>query len=222
MLSSPACEYLVSHGKSGAFGRFAPVLPLTCRRGERVVIQSRRGLELGSVLCQATSRHAQLLGNAPACDLLRRATPADEAAATRMKLLEQALFDEGRRLVDDLGLALEVLDVEVLLDGQQAIVQHLGPEQGDWTPFVEALGRRRQIKILLENLAIPPLEADVAEEDAHGGCGEPGCGRASGGGCTSCGTGGGCSSCGTGKVDMNAYFAHLRSKMEDSSRRPLL
>jgi len=221
MVASSACEYLVSHGKSGAFGRFAAALPLACERGAKVVVQSQRGLELGSVLCQATARHARLLGDTSVCALLRQATPLDEATAARMELLGQTLFAEGRSLAAEMGIAVEVLDVEVLLDGQHAIVQHLSSEQSDLTPFALALAQRHPINIFLENLAIAH-EAALPEEEAHGGCGEPGCGRASGGGCTSCGTGGGCSSCGTGKVDMTAYFAHLRSKMENQQRRPLL
>ena len=87
MIAASACEYLVSHGKSGGFGRFVSAVPLVCRRGERVVVMSRRGLELGSVLCPATAGHAQFLGETSVCDLLRRATPDDEAAAGRMEPL---------------------------------------------------------------------------------------------------------------------------------------
>jgi hypothetical protein len=222
MLDACPNEYLVNHGKSGAFGRFAPVERLTCQRGEAVVIRSPRGLELGVVLCAATPRHARFLGQAVEGELLRRATPEDRATAARMGTLGQRLFEDGRRLAAELGLAFEVLDVEVFLDGRQAIVQHLSPEHCDPTPVVQALAHGHNLTILLENLATPVDAGPAPEEETHGGCGEPGCGRASGSGCTSCGTGGGCSSCGSGKVDMGAYFAHLRSKMEERQRVPLL
>lgn len=217
MVASPVCEYLVSHGKSGAFGRFVSALPLECARGQHVVVKSRRGLELGSVLCQATSRHGHLLGTTPVCDLLRMATPADEAAAGRMELFGHTLFQDGRRLAGDLGIALEVVDVEVMLDGKQAIVQHLSPEDINATPLIEELARRHQIDILLENLAT----AVPSDEEAHG-CGKPDCGRVNGTSCTDCGSGGGCSSCGSGKVDMRAYFAHLRTQMDKQQRTALL
>jgi cell fate regulator YaaT (PSP1 superfamily) len=211
MLASPACEYLVSHGKGGAFGRFASATPLECARGQRVVIKSLRGLEIGSVLCAATSGHAHMLGKAPVCDLLRTATPADEDTAIRMDLLGQTLFKEARGLACELGVSFEVVDVEVLLDGGQAIVQHLSPEETDATALVQQLTDRHRIQILLENLAIS------VTENAHG-CGKPDCGRINGAGCSDCGSGGGCSSCGAGKVDMSAYFTHLRTKMESQRR----
>jgi hypothetical protein len=67
----------------------------------------------------------------------------------------------------------------------------------------------------MHNLAVPPAASD-------GGCGEPNCGRTSGG-CTSCGTGGGCATgCGGARPDMTEYFAHLRAKMERRDFTPLL
>ena len=53
-------EYLLSYGTAGDFGRFRPTRPLTCRRGDRAVVRSARGLELGVVLCEAQPGHAAL------------------------------------------------------------------------------------------------------------------------------------------------------------------
>jgi hypothetical protein len=213
------CEYLVSHGKNGAFGRFAAAELLTCSRGERVVVQSPRGLELGSVLCPATPRHARFLVQSPVFKLLRRATAADEAAAQRMNELARTLVEEARRTAAHLNLPVEILDVEVLLDGRQAIVQHLSAPDRDLTPLLEAMTGRHAIELLLENLAVTPPVAQAEEE----GCGEPNCGRAGGGsGCSTCGSGGSCSACGASNFDMRAYFSHLRAQMENQQRRPLL
>ena len=211
-------EYLVNHGSGGAVGRFAAGPGLTCARGDRVVVESRRGLELGAVLCPTTPRHARLLADPALGRLVRRATEADEAEARRLRALSHVVFAEARRLAAETGMPFEILDVELLLDGRRAIVQHLRWADCDYGPFAEALGRTRGVEVFMEDLALPPT--DATEE--HGGCGEPGCGRAKGGGgCSSCGPGGGCSSCG-GKVDMRDYFSHLRAKMEQKQRVPLL
>src|SRR5262245_14541968 len=97
-------EYLVSHGAGGAVGRFAAVGGLACRRGDRVVVESRRGLELGVVLCPTTPRHARLLPDPAVGRLVRRATEADEAEARRLRELSHRLFAEGRRLAAEAGL----------------------------------------------------------------------------------------------------------------------
>ncbi len=211
------CEYLVNHGKSGAVGRFVSAAPLGLQRGDRVVVRSRRGLEVGTVLCPANARHARLLVGVLVGELLRSAGVDDDAALVRLQPLAQRLFDDSRRLVRELDLPAEVLDVEVLLDGR-AVVQHVQAAACDWEPFVAALGRHG-VDVLLEDLALPA----EPEASSASGCGEPNCGRAGGGGgCSTCGSGGGCSSCGSGGVDLQAYFAHLRDKMEQTQRTSLL
>jgi hypothetical protein len=212
-----SCEFLVNHGKGGAVGRFLAAEALPLRRGDRVVVRSPRGLEVGVVLCPAGPRHARLLGDALVGELLRPAGPDDDAALERLRPLAERLFEDGRRLALDLDLPAEVLDVEMLLDGRRAIVQHVQAAECDWDGFVAALRSRHGVDVLLENLAL----AAPAEEE-HGGCGKPDCGRGGGGGCTDCGSGG-CSSCGSGGVDLRAYFAHLRTQMEQQHQRtPLL
>jgi cell fate regulator YaaT (PSP1 superfamily) len=213
------CEYLVSHGQSGAFGRFAAEMPMPLRRGDRVVVRGSRGLELGTVLCPTSERQQRLLSHVPCGQLLRSATDEDESLARQRQDQGRRLADETRALVRGLAVPLEILDAEILLDGRQAIVQCLAAEQTDLAPLLAPLESQFQVAILLENLAVVP---PAAEEQEHAGCGQPGCGRTAGGGCSSCGSDGGCSSCGSGKVDMRNYFAHLRSKMEERHQRTSL
>ncbi len=210
-------EYLVSYGKNGAFGRFAATKDLVLRRGEAAVVHSPRGLELGAILCPATANHARLLASAAAGRILRRATAEDRAAADRGTALALRVFEDSRRLAGELHLPLEILDVEVLLDDKKAVLQYVSAETVDLAPLADRLAQDHDLFLLLENLALPGKDA---EEETHGGCGKPDCGRAKGGGCSDCGSGG-CSSCGSGKVDMRIYFAHLRTQMEQR-RVPLL
>jgi len=210
-------EYLVSYGSSGGFGRFEAVPTLACNRGERVVIESRRGLEIGVILCESTDQHARLLPVDSGGRLLRLASEEDEQAFSQLRQRAHDLFRVSRSLVLELQLPLEILDVELLLDGGQAIIQHLAPAECDASPLITALARDHGFSVRLENLA---LKTEPSEGE-HG-CGKPDCGRAQGsGGCASCGSGG-CSSCGGGKVDMRQYFAHLRSQMERHQRRTSL
>src|SRR5207248_1796316 len=74
-------EYLLGYGLRGDFGRFRAARPLACRRGDRAVVRSHRGLELAEVLCPARPGHAAFLPNTSVGELLRLAAPEDEAAA---------------------------------------------------------------------------------------------------------------------------------------------
>jgi cell fate regulator YaaT (PSP1 superfamily) len=212
-------EYLVSYGSAGEFGRFRPVSAVTCARGDRVVVRSHRGVELGELLCRATPGHAHFLPNTSVGQLLRPATPEDERQAERGRERGQALFADARRLATELGLPLEVVDVEVLLDGEQAIVHHLPWAEFDERDLVSVLVREHGLRVRLHSLRTVPEAA--AEEH---GCGRPDCGRTEGGGCSTCGSGGGCSTCGAAKPEeVRAYFAALRGRMEQQSNRvPLL
>jgi cell fate regulator YaaT (PSP1 superfamily) len=215
-----ALEYLVSHGKTGALGRFVPVAPVSYKRGDRVLVQSDRGLSMGTVLCPATDRQTRLLGAAAAGKLLRGVLPEDVQIQEQCRQVAEQIFAGARRLVAAMGLPLEILDIEMSLDGRRAILQYLAAAGCDPTALVDQLTREHDVQVWLENLAEPPSE----EAEEHGGCGKPDCGRKSGGegaGCSTC-TSGGCSSCSSSKVDMKEYFSHLRDKMETRTRKPLL
>jgi hypothetical protein len=211
-------EYLVAQGKAGEIGRFRAAAALICSRGDRVVIQGRGGLELGSILCEAGLCHARLLGDTPVGQLLRLATPDDEQTAAAMIRRAQALFEDSRRLAGELGLASEILDAEVSLDGGQGTIYFLAEPGLDLDALARPLSRRHELFIFLHNLA-PGSEPHESDE----GCGEPNCGRKGGGGCTNCSSEGGCATgCGSGPTDLSAYFAHLRTRMDQRNFTPLL
>jgi cell fate regulator YaaT (PSP1 superfamily) len=197
-------EYLVSFGRSGDFGRFGTALTDECRRGDRVVVRTAQGLELGTVLCPVAAIHTTFLSHTTSGELLRHASPLDEAEAARLRNRADALFQRGRELVTQSGLPLEIVDVDVLLDGQQAVIYHLRREECDYRPVVAALSKAFALRIVMENLTMP------VETHEHG-CDRPDCGAGSGG-CSTCGTGGGCSTCGAGtkKEDIAAQLASLR------------
>jgi cell fate regulator YaaT (PSP1 superfamily) len=204
-------EYLVSFGNAGEFSRFQAAGPMDCRRGDRVVIRTARGLEVGTVLCPATSRHARMLHEAPAGDLLRVANPEDEAIAAGVQDRAACLFDDGRRLAAELGLSLEILDVEVSLDGHQVTLYFLRGAACDERPLVSALSKKYEALVSLRDVGLPA---------GASGCGRPDCGSKDGGGCSTCGTGG-CSTCGSKSMarDVQEYFAGLRQQMESHHRR---
>jgi hypothetical protein len=209
-------QFIVSHGKSGAVGVFTSERPLPLRRGGRVLIQTARGMEIGTVLCPATLHQARLLGATSSGTLLRPMTPEDDARRAELAQLAQAIFAAGRAWSARDRAAMEVLDVELLFDAQLAVVQFVG-DDADSLSFAQALEQQFGVTIRLENLANPVETPDETKT----GCDKPDCGRSAGGSCTSCSSGGGCSSCGSGKVDLRPYFSHLREKMPTQQRIPL-
>lgn len=216
-------EYLVSYGRGGEFGRFGPAEPLRCRRGDRVIVRSPQGLELGTVLCPAATGHAPFLSRTALGELLRRASDVDLHAAQVQHQRAQRIFEHGRQLTKELSLPLEIVDVDVLLAGDRALIYHLCKDDCDYRPLVSTLARSYDLLIVMQNLTLPADEHDHADEE-HG-CGKPDCGQTDGGGgCSTCGSGGGCGTCGKGvkKEDVTSYLLGLRQAMEQRARTPLL
>jgi cell fate regulator YaaT (PSP1 superfamily) len=202
-------EYLLRYGLVGDFGRFRAARPLELHRGDRAVVRSHRGLEVAEVLRAAASGHAVFLPNTTVGQLLRPLSAADEQQAERMNETARRLFERGRQLAAELSLPLELLDVEVLLDGEHGVLHHVRWAEADVRPFVSTLSREFGLHILLQDLTAP--QAALAHEEEHG-CGREGCGH---GNCNSCGSGGGCSTCGAASPqEVQAYFAELRGQME--------
>jgi PSP1 C-terminal conserved region len=214
-------EYLVTHGSTGEFGRFRPVPPAGYRRGDRVVVRSQQGLAVGEVLCPVTPNHLQFLGRTGVGELLRIASNEDEHTV-RASALVPAIFTEANRLASEHCLPLEILDVEVAVDGSQVIVHHLRRDDCDLRLFVSELARRFDMLVVMNNLVTP---AEPVEEGQ--GCGKPDCGKGEGS-CSSCGSGsgGGCSTGSCGKSykaeEVTAYLLQLRQQVEARSRTPLI
>jgi hypothetical protein len=183
-------EYLLSYGNAGDFGRFRCAPALACERGERMVVRSPRGQELGVIMRSANTGHSRLLADEFVGQILRLATEGDLQLAQRMQERSQKLFEDGRRLVCELDLPMEILDVEVLLDGRQALVHYLRWADCDPRPLMDPLSQHYRLLITLHDLALPKTE-EAEEHPESSSCGTGGCGA---GGCGSCG-GGNCASC---------------------------
>ena len=184
------------------------------------MLRSHRGVEIGQVLCPATPRHAHFLPNTTVGQLLRPVAAADAAALSQLRDRGALVLEEAARLARKLDLPLEILDVEMLLDGEHAVLHHLRWADVDPRPFVSTLSSTFTLHILLQDLTAPQGLFAETEEPGHG-CGKENCGQGEGG-CSSCGTGNGCSTCGSGAPkDMQSYFAGLREQM-GKQRTPLL
>lgn len=200
-------DYLVTYGLGGFLGRFRAAD--TCRRDDRVVVRSARGVELGTVLGEARADSPDLSG-----DILRPASADDEAAAAMLRGRSTSLAAEAQARADTLGLPLLFLDGEILLDGREAILQAVHWADCDATPLFADLSARHGLAVKLADLTAPPAPA--------GGCEVCGAEKS---GCDSCGSGGGCStgSCSSGSVksadELTAYFAGLRRQMEQAADR---
>jgi hypothetical protein len=206
-------ELLVGHGCAALLSRCPPPESLCPSRGDRVVLRSRRGLEIGTVLAEAS------VSAVSAGELLRLATADDERLAETGRERGRRLVADAERLVGERSLPISPLDAEVLLDDATAVLHVLKWGDCEVTPLVEELRRASGLAVTLWDVSKPAAPT--------GGCGKEGCG---GGNCGSCGEsgGGGCSTggCSSGQFksadELTAYFAELRRQMHAAGRVPLV
>jgi cell fate regulator YaaT (PSP1 superfamily) len=168
---------LVRYGAVPEVARFASTEATPLRRGSRVVVQTRRGTELGTVL-EALRNPEPVSQDASVEEpsVLRLATATDEAAVASQRKHSQADFDEWVKRIQGWKLDLELLDIERTLDDEKLILFVLNDQGPDCTKLAlyaaaEGLG-------LIE---VQPVNGDGPVELAVGGCSSGGCGS---GGCS--------------------------------------
>jgi len=199
-------RYLVNYGNAAFLGRF--VGDARRDRGDRVVLRTLRGLEIGSVLCEDSST---LPSDG---DLVRHASSDEENQHSRNRDAAALALHQ----IDSADVL--IVDLEYLLDDSPAFASVVADPSSDLNSLGDSLSRQLNRPVLIQNLGIAPAPAPAAS-----GCGKPGCGSTPGGGCGDCGTGGGCStgSCSKGSVknagELTDYFAGLRKQMEATTAR---
>lgn len=196
-------EYLVGYGLCGEFGRFAPAQPLECRPGDRVIIRSRRGVEMGTVLCAVTEGHLRVLAAQPVRPLLRAATAEDEDRQRTLEAMAEQAFRTARELIGTHALPLEVLDVEALQEPPLLVVHYIGG-RCDFRDLVHGLSTKFACHV--EMLDLNALPGDLAPDSEAEVCSV--CGSSTGCGNNGCGKGG-CGSCGASAEGVARYFAAL-------------
>jgi cell fate regulator YaaT (PSP1 superfamily) len=196
-------DYLVRFGRAGDFLWFRPKGDADCRRGDRVVVETPRGLEIGQVLRAAPQSKSE---QRPVHALLRRVSREDEERADYSKQQAGRLAEKGASLAQGLALPLCLMDAEIMLDGQAGVLYCARWEEADLHLWVSTLAAEFDLALSVTDLA--PLAAPKKES----GCGAEGCGA---GTCGTCGSGGGCGSCGSpSPAELQEYFAGLRAKMD--------
>ena len=153
--------------------------PISLRHGERVLVQTTRGAEVGEVL---SSLSAELPRNEagkiirPAGELLRPLNPMESFEHARRqrdaRLREQveSVVSEAARRIRDRGVAIEVVDGEMLFGDETLVLYFLGPPTADLGRLATELGQGREYKVVFNSVIEQPAVA------SSGGCGSGGCG----------------------------------------------
>lgn len=179
--------HLVRVGAMGQVGRFAAVDAVRYPRRSRVVVRTRRGLEVGDVLRPPDDQDdSRSFADG---EVLRGLTAQDELLLARIEKNRQEAYNDCAQLLAELRVPATLVDVEHLFDGQGLFFYFLGHVTPELESHTERLAEAYEAKVQFRKFTETLIE----------GCG-PGCGteEAKGqGGCESCTSCAVANACGT-------------------------
>lgn len=173
-------SHLIKIGIMGVIGSFDAADFRVYRRDQRVICRTRRGLEVGSVVCEIDQ---------PATDgeVLRVTGAEDELILDRLERFRDSAFNACNALLLERGLPGTLVDVEHLFDGESVFFYFLGGVDTRVESLTVELAATYDRKVKFRKFA----------EALAQGCG-PDCGTKDNGcsssGCGSCALSGGCGS----------------------------
>ncbi len=129
-MAEPTAVFLIRYGAVPEVARFALFSEIELKRGEQVVVETHRGLQLGTVLEQLKRSHSVDFSEVE-FQVDRLATTGDQHAARELIADCDAAFPLWCDRIQQWNLNLELIDLEWTLDRQKLILYVLcerGPD----------------------------------------------------------------------------------------------
>jgi len=164
--------YIVRYGRMRQLGEYAGLAGQEHPRGQRVMVRSDRGTEMGEVLCPATDRTTLFLENPVQGEILRLATAEDVAAEARLTEIQDRGFTTCGEFIAKRRLQMDLVDVEAIYGGERMVFYYLAEKRVDFRELVKDLARALQTRIEMRQIGVRDEAKLLAD---YGDCGKPVC-----------------------------------------------
>jgi cell fate regulator YaaT (PSP1 superfamily) len=166
-------KYIVRHGRM----RTLSVLNVRGKetayaRGDQVVARTRRGLEIGEVLCEANRETVAQMDNPEQGEILRGMTDNDFNEATHMEDQASREFRICKEYVQRLNVEMDLVDIEHVFGGERVVIYYLAENRVDFRELVRELAREFQTRIEMRQIGVRDEAKLLAD---YGDCGKPVC-----------------------------------------------
>ena len=168
--SSEAKEFVVRFGSMRILGVMAA--KRSFRYGDEVVARTKRGTEVGTVLCEATPTALDHLTDPNEGRILRRLSDDDRRQWSHVDEKRDGDMHLAQQCVDALKLEMELVDVERILGGELIIIYFLSEQRVDFRQLVRDLAREFQTRIEMRQIGVRDEAKLLAD---YGDCGQPIC-----------------------------------------------
>jgi cell fate regulator YaaT (PSP1 superfamily) len=164
--------FVVRYGQMRQIGEYESFEGRIHLRGERVLIRSDRGIEMGEVLCPTTERTASFLENPFRGQILRVATSEDLVAEQLLGERVKQGFAACEEFVRKRRLQMDLVDVEAILGGERMVFYYVSEKRVDFRELVKDLARTLQTRIEMRQIGVRDEAKLLAD---YGDCGKPVC-----------------------------------------------
>lgn len=171
-MSSELSRYIVRYGAMRTLGVFSSRSEETLRRGMTVIARTNRGLEIAEVLCEASEDALSHLDAPPSGQVLRSATDDDLNEIGHLQSSRTAKLDACQNHIDQLGLEMQLVEIEHLFGGERIVVYYLAEERIDFRELVKKLASEFQTRIEMRQIGVRDEARLLAD---YGDCGKPVC-----------------------------------------------
>ncbi|REJ70227.1 MAG: signal peptidase [Planctomycetota bacterium] len=165
-------QYVVRYGALRQLGACSTRGGEEYLRGAQVIVRTKRGLETGHVLCEATERAVQDLGDADGGQVLREMTGDDHRERARIRDQELEIFETCKRAIADLRLEMTLVDIEHVFGGERIVAYYLAENRVDFRELVKVLAAELQTRIEMRQIGVRDEAKLLAD---YGDCGKPVC-----------------------------------------------
>jgi cell fate regulator YaaT (PSP1 superfamily) len=165
-------KFVVRFGAMRMLGVFTTSQGEMLRRGTRVIARTERGLELGEVLCEGTDEAIAQLQDPRRGQIVRNITAEDENELMRIRGRQREQYDICQRIVEQLKLPMQLVDLEQILGGERIVIYYLAENRVDFRELVKLLAAEFQTRIEMRQIGVRDEAKLLAD---YGDCGKPVC-----------------------------------------------
>jgi len=138
----------------------------------RVVARTPRGLEAAEVLAEATDEQARMLEGQGGGQIMREMSDQDQNELAHIREREPVAFESCQKHVTQLGLPMQLIDLEQLFGGERLVIYYLSEERVDFRDLVKTLASEFQTRIEMRQVGVRDEAKLLAD---YGDCGQPVC-----------------------------------------------
>ncbi|HIE98342.1 MAG TPA: hypothetical protein EYG03_07865 [Planctomycetes bacterium] len=166
-------SYVVRYGTMRHLGEFSSKRQHTIHRGDDVIVRSNRGVEWGTVLCDANENTTEWLGrNVITGRILRLPTDEDRRSQEEVAAKEKTFFADGQQMINDDRLQMQLVDVEQVFGGERIVFYYLAEKRVDFRELVKSMARNFNTRIEMRQIGVRDEARLLAD---YGDCGKPVC-----------------------------------------------